>query len=133
MRMSYHPRLNNPQEGSLIKMPTSNGDVQGRGEHLTGWEPDDVVVVWCEVCTVVVSQVRWMSQLRQLMMTVGAQRFISKALTYIMKLRQHNITSARRERESASVYAAVGTRLATALCYHCPELLSYSLITDYTA
>lgn len=32
-------------------------------------QPD---VVWCEVRTV-------MSQLRQLMMTVGAQRFISKA------------------------------------------------------
>lgn len=67
-----------------------------------------------------------------------AQRFISKALTYITKrpeaeATQHNMSAARRERESASsVYASVGTLLATALCYHCPELLSSPLITDYT-
>lgn len=93
----YHLRLTIPQKVSIIEIPMSNGDWV-RCLYPGEAPQSDVKCVLYHT---------WMSQLRQLMMTVGAQRFISKAphlhneATW-SNTTQHNISAARRERESAS-------------------------------
>lgn len=94
----YHLRLTIPQKVSIIEIPMSNGDWVRCLYPGEAPQPDVKCVLYGT----------WMSQLRQLMMTVGAQRFISKAphlhneATW-SNTTQHNISAAaRRERESAS-------------------------------
>lgn len=85
----YHLRLTIPQKVSVIEIPMSNGDWVRCFYPEEAPQPDVKCVLYRT----------WMSQLRQLMMTVGAQRFISKAphlhneATW-SNTTQHNISAA---------------------------------------